>query len=149
MLDENLSSSFAAARIVKRKRSALSKSQAKIQKKTTNVEAGKPLDISLSESMVGTSTSSMSNAQFPAPGSLTDHDVAMGAPVCEVTPQVGLRACAFACFSVLKETLLAFSDLHFSFTKTFNRLNGQTKSSPLPLVKAVCVPSHKVRRSSV
>jgi len=107
-LDESLSTSFAATRIVKRKRSALSKSQAKIQKKTTDVEAGKPLDISLSESMVGTSTSSMSNAQFPAPGSLADHDVSMGAPGCEVTPQVGLRACYFACFAILKETLLAF-----------------------------------------
>ena len=67
------------------------------------MEAGKPLDISVSESMVGTSTSSMSNAQFPAPGSLADHDVAMGAPGCEVTPQV--PACAFACFAILKETL--------------------------------------------
>jgi len=145
MLDESLSSSFAATRIVKR--SALSKSQAKIRKKTTDVEAGKPLDISLSESMVGTSTSSMRNAQFPAPSSLADHDVAMGAPGWEVTPQV--PACAFACFAILKETLLTFSDLRFSFTNTFNRLKGQTKSSPLHLVKAVCVPSNKVRRTSM
>jgi len=102
MLDENLSSRI-STRIVKRKRSALSKSQAKMQKKTTDMKAGKPLDNSLSESMVGTSTSSMSNAQFPAVGSLADHDVAMGPPSCEVTPQV--PACVFACFAILKETL--------------------------------------------
>jgi len=104
-LDESLSTSFAATRIVKRKRSALSKSQAKIQKKTTDLEAGKPLDISISESMVGTPTS-MSNAQFAAPGSLADHDAPMGAPGCEVIPQV--PACYFACFAILKETCYHF-----------------------------------------
>jgi len=100
-----LSTTFAATRIVKRKRSALSKSQAKIQKKTTDLEAGKPLHISISESMVGTPTS-MSNAQFPAPGSLADHDAPMGAPGCEVIPQV--PACYFACFAILKETCYHF-----------------------------------------
>jgi len=103
MLDESLSSSFTATRIVKRKISGLSKSQAKIQKKTTDVEAGKPLDISLSESMVGTSTPSMSNAQFPAPGSLADHGVAMRVPGCEVIPQV--PEFAFACFAILIEAV--------------------------------------------